>query len=647
MPATVLIVEDNPITRKLVRLALSCEGFVVIEAATGREAVEAIRKHPIDLVLEDLALDDMDGFELLERLRQAAPAGLPPVLAFTGLADAERVRAAGFSDLVLKPIEPSALVGFVRAHLSLPGPTTPDVPASSPSVSAPFTSVAPEEASVALMQSRMWSSVSKLFANLSELTVGSAAFSDVLGSALASFLDFSGFSSGAAYLPTGRGRLSLRAQLGFGKPEADRLTDFSGRMELLEHVMRVAEPLALEADDGSGIRLLLDRLSARSLLLIPITHARTPIGVFVAASANQHVAPDWIELARLVAAPIGQSLQLAHAVSSLTASEHRFRGIAESSRDGIIVCNFSEQISYVNAAAGRTLGVDASALLGTQVADLLPFVKDGAFMGTVCRPDGREVSLEVSRQSFEDPPGRPNCVYIVRDLSERLRIDELAWLANHDPLTGLVNRRRFEEELTARLAESSRYGTSGALLALDLDEFKPINDTYGHAAGDLVLRSVGDVLRSMTRASDVCARIGGDEFVVLLSHTSPTGAEACARKLVEHIAETVSDYEGIPLRIAASVGVAVFPSDATEPQALLAAADRALYAAKQAGRRRVSVSSSAERSLLPSARPENAAGIRVEPPGRRPEPEFIALDEGMMNPRPERITRRPLAQRQS
>jgi diguanylate cyclase (GGDEF)-like protein len=621
----------------------------VIEAASGAEAVEAFQKQPVDLVLEDLALDDMDGFELLERLRAVAPAGLPPVLAFTGLADAERVRAAGFSDLVLKPIEPSALVAYVRAHLSLPSATPSDLPAATLTPSAPFSSPAPAP-SEALAQSRMWSSVSKLFANLSDLTFGSAAFSDVLGSALASFLDFSGFSSGAVYLPTGSGRLALRAQLGFGKPEADRLADFSGRMELLEHVLRVVEPLALEADDGSGVRLLLERLSARSLLLIPITHARTKIGVFVAASGNDRVAPDWIELARLVAAPIGQSLQLAQAVGSLAASEHRFRGIAESSRDGIIVATFSDQVSYVNAAATRILGVEPSVLLGRSIGEILPFVSEGAFTGSVHRSDGREVPLEVSRQTFEDPPGRTACVYVLRDLSERLRIDELAWLANHDPLTGLVNRRRFEEELSSRLSESNRYGTSGALLALDLDEFKPINDTYGHAAGDVVLRKVGEVLRSMTRASDVTARIGGDEFVVLLSHTNAAGAEACARKLVEHVADAVCEYEGASLRITASVGVALFPGDGSDPQALQAAADRALYVAKQAGRRRVSISGAASSLVPPSVRPSEhrASGIRVEPPNaRRPEPEFMALDEGMMTPRAERITRRPQAHGQS
>jgi predicted signal transduction protein with EAL and GGDEF domain len=149
----------------------------------------------------------------------------------------------------------------------------------------------------------------------------------------------------------------------------------------------------------------------------------------------------------------------------------------------------------------------------------------------------------------------------------------------------------------------------------------------------------------MTRASDVTARIGGDEFVVLLSHTNAVGAEACARKLVEHIADAVCDYEGVPLRIAASVGVALFPGDATDPQGLLAAADRALYVAKQAGRHRVSLSSATERDSTSSVRAEHSSGIRVEP-GRRSEPEFIALDEGMMNPR-ERITRRPQAHRQS
>jgi diguanylate cyclase (GGDEF)-like protein len=635
MSATVLIVEDNPITRKLVRLALACEGFVVIEAATGAEAITALQRQPVDLVLEDLALDDMDGFELLERMRAAVPAGLPPVLAFTGLADSERVRAAGFSDLVLKPIEPSALVAYVRAHLSPPSSVSSVPPNSAPSPSMPFSSAAPGS-SEALGQSRMWSSVSKLFANLSELTSGSAPFSDVVASALASFLDFSGFSSGAVYLPAGGGRLALRAQLGFGKPEADRLGDFAGRIELLEYVMKVVEPLALESNDGAGICLLLERLGAHSLLLIPITHARAPVGVFVAASANEIVAQDWVELARLVAAPIGQSLQLAQAVSSLAASEHRFRSISESSRDGIVVSDSADRITHANAAAGRTLGVEPSSLLGRRIGDAVPFVKDGEFTGTVSRPDGREISLEVSRQSFEDPPGHHNYVYMVRDLSERLRIDQLAWLANHDPLTGLVNRRRFEEELTARLAESSRYGVSGALLAIDLDEFKPINDTHGHAAGDLVLCKVGEVLRSMTRATDVTARMGGDEFVALLSHTSAAGAEACARKLLEHIASAVIDYEGVPLRVAASVGVAVFPADGITPEGLLAAADRALYASKQSGRRRVSRSSASERALKLGVRSEPASNVRAEP-------EFVAIDEGMMSPHRERVTQRPSA----
>jgi len=114
-------------------------------------------------------------------------------------------------------------------------------------------------------------------------------------------------------------------------------------------------------------------------------------------------------------------------------------------------------------------------------------------------------------------------------MPERMELERVVSLASRDPLTGLFNRRRLEEELSSHLAASRRYGTTGALLVLDLDHFKPINDTFGHQAGDLVLRAVGEILRTATREADVPARLGGDEFVVLLPHADATGAEMCAR----------------------------------------------------------------------------------------------------------------------
>jgi len=587
MPA-VLVIEDNPITRKLVRLSLRGANIDVVEAATGAEALQALRERSVDLILQDLALADMDGFELFEKLKQTSQAELPPVVAFTGLADRQRVLSAGFADLLLKPIEPARLVSYVRGRLGSLS-VRPKAPAHPLRPGEPV-----RRTSDAMLQSPIWSSVSKLFANLADLTGGAAGFDDVLRSALASFLDSSGFQCGAAYLPSPSGALALAAQLGFHGAPLDRLPNFSGRIALLERVMGTTEPLVIDSDAVPDDARLLSELDARSLLIVPILHARTPNAVFVAASGNRGVASIWLELGRLVAAPIGQSLALAASVARLAASEHRFRGIAESTRDGIVVANATNHISYANASASRLLARGALELLGQRVTELIPFVADGKFAGRVRLAGGRDVPLEVSQQAFEDPPGQLNHVYVLRDLSERIRLEELAWLANHDPLTGLVNRRRFEEELAARLAESQRYGTSGALLALDLDEFKPINDTHGHAAGDLVLRAVAEVLKTVTRATDLAARIGGDEFAVLLNHTNAAGAEACARKLVECICDHVTPYEGVELRVGASIGVAMLPDDGATLQQLFAAADRALYVSKQTGRRRVSFSRRAE-----------------------------------------------------
>lgn len=600
---TILVVEDNPVTRKLVRVSLTAAGIDVVEASTGSEAIALLGERNVDLILQDLALADMDGFELLGKLRKSRGSELPQVVAFTGLADRQRVLAAGFSDLLLKPIDPARLVGYVRERLNA-GPTRTR---SSPR--------AARVGSDAMLQSPLWSSVSKLLANLADLSGGAAGFDDVLRSALASFLDSSGFQRGAAYLPAPSGSVALAAQLGFHGVQLERLSDFAGRVVLLDRVMVTTEPLVIDSvvvpDDA---RLLAD-LEAHSLLIVPILHGRTPNAVFVAVSGNRGVAPTWLEVGRLMAAPIGQSLALAASVARLAASEHRFRGIAESTRDGIVVADPENIVTYANASAARVLSRPHAELIGAQVKDIVPFVADGAFAGRVRLPGGRDVPLEVSLQDFEDPPGHLNHVYVLRDLSERLRLEELAWLANHDPLTGLVNRRRFEEELNARLAESQRYGTGGALLAIDLDQFKPINDTHGHAAGDLVLRAIAEVLKSVTRATDLAARIGGDEFAVLLNHTNASGADACARKLLERISEHVTSYEGVELRVGASVGVALLPEDGTTREELFAAADRALYVSKQSGRRRVTFSgipqfgkpsevppesrSSRERSVLP------------------------------------------------
>ena len=169
------------------------------------------------------------------------------------------------------------------------------------------------------------------------------------------------------------------------------------------------------------------------------------------------------------------------------------------------------------------------------------------------------------------------------DITESKRAEErLAFLADHDPLTGLLNRRRFQEELERHVALARRHGREGALLYMDLDQFKYINDTFGHQSGDRYLLATAQRLAAALRRSDVLGRLGGDEFGVILPET---GAEEAGR-VAEHLLAALRPEGGESPAVGASIGIAVFPRHGERAGDLLARADMAMYAAKERGRNR-------------------------------------------------------------
>jgi diguanylate cyclase (GGDEF)-like protein len=161
---------------------------------------------------------------------------------------------------------------------------------------------------------------------------------------------------------------------------------------------------------------------------------------------------------------------------------------------------------------------------------------------------------------------------------------QIEHLAFHDALTGLPNRSLFDDRLEIALARCRRDGGQLAILFLDLDRFKRINDTLGHEAGDRLLRAVADRLRDCVREEDTIARVGGDEFVILAEGVGDSDARMLAEKILRTIAAAPFSIPGASLPVTASIGVSVFPDHGTDPARLVRSADDAMYAVKAAGR---------------------------------------------------------------
>jgi diguanylate cyclase (GGDEF)-like protein/PAS domain S-box-containing protein len=202
------------------------------------------------------------------------------------------------------------------------------------------------------------------------------------------------------------------------------------------------------------------------------------------------------------------------------------------------------------------------------------------------RKDGSKVLVEASVNLIRDSQGKATGFRgMLRDVTARREAEQrIEYLATHDELTGLPNRVMFGELLKLAIESARRHERRFAVLFIDLDGFKTVNDTLGHEAGDALLKRISARLKDCLRASDVVARQGGDEFVVLVEEVTDTGeVTAVARKILAGVIESAS-LAGHDCGVTASVGISMYPADARDEKSLMKSADIAMYLAKERGK---------------------------------------------------------------
>lgn len=298
--------------------------------------------------------------------------------------------------------------------------------------------------------------------------------------------------------------------------------------------------------------------------------------------------------------------------AELAAEKERLRVTLDSIGDGVISTDAARRIVFMNPVAERMTGIAEADAIGRPLEQVFIIVNEttgapAADPVAQCLERGAVATLEedvvlVGRDGVRcdvRSSAAPltalggdliGSVLVFQDVtSSRTLQRQLAHSATHDALTGLPNRVAFERALATVAGEARRDARTHGLCFIDLDRFKPVNDGAGHAAGDALLRQVGDVIRRCCRKQDFAARIGGDEFAVLLSDCSSRAALGIAEKIVEAIAAIRFEWDGKTYTIGASVGVTTVTSASGSPMELMSEADAACYVAKANGRGQVAV----------------------------------------------------------
>ena len=324
----------------------------------------------------------------------------------------------------------------------------------------------------------------------------------------------------------------------------------------------------------------------RTICLTPWRNAHNEIDGFVTAALGVHELQ--VTMTALRVANQRLSSHMDNSPLAVLEMDHELR-VVHCSRRAVHLMGWEDVVQIEARSLHELLGPGAR---DAHLADALHRLQMGkeaqnrAETSFVRASDGAEVHCEWFNSALTDASGRVTSIMsLVQDVSARTQIArEHHYLANHDSLTGLFNRSAFHQHFQKSLAHAKAHGSLLALMFIDLDGFKSINDAQGHQAGDEVLRIVAQRLQRMVRDHDTVARVGGDEFLILIDQDAePDVPRAIGQRVIEALSKPM-EMDGLTLQIGASIGIATHPPIEADAAELLRRADQAMYEAKRAGR---------------------------------------------------------------
>ncbi len=582
---SVLVVDDDKITTAILRRMLDAYADTVLIAADGEEGLALFKEHRPDIVLSDINMPKMGGLEMVEKIRQLDDQ--VKIAIFTNFENRDILLTAiqiGVNQFFSKPFEAKVFAQVIQ----------------------PLCDDAKEKRRIRAelkRQQNILHAINEMSHNfLQKQDWTNAVYQEMLllkqaaeTSAIFIYKNENNASEAKQFLslnthPKAKGKKKIHYK--------------NHHLLRWKHALQKGEAVngcIIEYDQSK--KKLLNAFHIDSLLILPIFVDEHWWGFLGIGNDNRRALADTdVEMLSTVSSIIGSAINNNRNLKSLEMSSAVF----EHTMDGVLITDAENKIKHVNNSFVDITGYNPEDVIGksprifksgthdkqfyVQMWDKL--TEDGYWQGEITnRRKNGEIYIEwLSVNAIKNCQGEiENFIGIFSDVThQRKDAQEHAYLATHDPLTGLSNRLLLNDRLDHALHHAARFNKCVAAIFCDLDDFKPINDTYGHSAGDRILKSVADELKTILRKEDTVCRFGGDEFVILIEELDTFEYLQNVLDKIQKITQKVFTLEETELSVSMSIGAAIYPSDASTPETLLKCADEAMYRSKNTGKNRVS-----------------------------------------------------------